>query len=85
MPTQANAFATWLTTFLDEKGIDTETVVEAEGPSGTNWIPVGCLVELMLQAPAHEQAGIKAMIVKLDFLNQPILPYFAHLAQAVAR
>lgn len=77
-------FKKWLHTFLEEKGIDLDTVVEAEGPSGTNHIPVSCLVDAMLAAPKHEQDGIKTMIVRLDFRNAPILPYFAHLAKAIA-
>jgi hypothetical protein len=78
-------FATWLDTFVSEKGIDLEDVLAVEGPSGLNQIPVGCLVDLMKQAPKHEQAGIKTMIVKIDFRNGDVLDYFRHLAQAVAQ
>lgn len=79
-------FNTWLDTFLAEKGIDLETVVEAEGPEwGTNFIPVGCLVELMKQAPKSEQTGIKSMLVRIDFANASVLDYFKHLAGAVAK
>jgi len=78
-------FNTWIDTFLSEKGIDLETVVEAEGPSGTNWIPVACLVDLMKQAPKGEQAGIKAMLVRIDFANASVLDYLKHLAGAVAQ
>lgn len=78
-------FKTWINTFLSEKGIDLETVVEAEGPSGINYIPVGCLVELMQSAPKHEQQGIKTMLVKIDFVNGSVLDYFKHLAKAVAQ
>lgn len=78
-------FATWIKTFLEEKGIDGEETLEAEGPSGTNWIPVDCLVEMMIGAPKREQDGIKATMVKLDFVNAPIRPYLAHLAKAVAQ
>lgn len=78
-------FAKWISTFLEEKGIDLEDTVTAEGASGTNWIPVGCLVDLMKQAPHHEQKAIKTMIVKIDFRNGNIMDYFAHLAKAVAQ
>jgi hypothetical protein len=78
-------FNTWLDTFLSEKGIDLETVVEAEGPSGTNWIPVGCLVDLMKGAPKGEQVGIKAMLVRIDIANASVLDYLKHLAGAVAQ
>jgi len=78
-------FATWLDTFVSEKGIDLEHVLSVDGPSGVNTIPVGCLVDLMKQPPKHEQSGIKTMIVKIDFRNGDVLDYFRHLAQAVAQ
>ena len=79
-----NSFKSWLETFLAEKGIDCEQVLTVSGPSGNNYIPVGCLVEAMLQAPASEQAEIKNMIVKIDFVNGDVIRYFRHLAQAIA-
>jgi len=77
-------FKTWLDTFIEEKGINLEDVLEVDGPSGPNAIPVACLVEMIKQAPASEQAGIKSMIVKIDFKNGNVLDYFRHLAQAIA-
>ena len=80
-------FNNWIDTFLSEKGIDAEDRVSAQGDMGTNSIPVGCLVDMMKQAPAHEQRGIKAMLIKIDFIapgRKPVLDYFAHLAKAVA-
>lgn len=77
-------FSKWLETFLSEKGIDGEQVLLVEGPSGENAIPVACLVDMMKQAPKHEQQGIKTMIVRIDFRNGDVLAYFKHLAQAVA-
>ena len=80
-----STFARWIDTFLQEKEIDLESILEVPGPSGTNWIPVGALVEMMKGAPKHEQQGIKSMIVRIDFANGDVLDYFKHLAQAVAR
>jgi hypothetical protein len=78
-------FSAWLNTFIDEKGIDRETVLEVESENGTaNAIPVGCLLEAMEAAPAHEQAAIKSMIIKIDFVNGDVLHYFSHLARAIA-
>ena len=77
-------FSKWLETFLSEKGIDGETILAVEGPSGENAIPVACLVDLMKQAPKLDQPGIKSMIVKIDFRNGDVLDYFRHLARAVA-
>lgn len=78
-------FRTWINTFINEKGIDRETMIEAEGPSGTNFIPVGCLVDCMIGAPKHERDGIKRMIVMIDFKNGNVMHYFKHLAQAIAQ
>lgn len=77
-------FTTWLNTFIDEKGIDREEVIEATGVSGKNFIPVGCLLEAMEQAPTCEQQAIKNTIVRIDFANGDVMHYFRHLAQAIA-
>lgn len=80
-------FSNWIDTFLTEKGIDGEDTITANGPSGANIIPVAALVELMKAAPKAERAGIKAMLVRIDFVapgRKPVLDYFAHLGQAVA-
>lgn len=77
-------FAKWLDTFTTEKGLDIEQVFVVEGNSGENHIPLGCVLEAIKSAPAHEQAGIKNMIVKIDFHNGDVTKYFAHLAQAIA-
>ena len=77
-------FPKWFETFLDEKGTDLEQVVTVDGPSGANHIPVQCVVDAILAAPATEQAGIKTMIVKIDFVNGNVVDYFQHLAQAIA-
>jgi len=79
-----NSFAKWLATFVEEKGIDTEQVLTVPGNSGANHIPIGCLIEAMNQSPAQEQAGIKNMLVRIDFVNGDVIRYFKHLAQAIA-
>lgn len=77
-------FAEWLDTFVEEKGIDTEMLLEVEGASGTNIIPVEVLLDAMKTTTPGEQAAIKATIVKIDFANGNVLHYFRHLAQAIA-
>jgi hypothetical protein len=78
------SFNRWLDTFLDEKGIDGEEILEAEGPSGTNWIPIACLVELMKAASESERQSLKAVLVRIDFVNGDVRHYLTHLAKAVA-
>jgi hypothetical protein len=84
--TITTAFGRWLDTFLSEKGIGLDEVLEVDGPSGTNWMPVGVLASIMKdEAPAAEQAGIKSMLVRIDFRNGDVRDYLRHLARAVAR
>jgi hypothetical protein len=79
-------FNKWLNTFIEEKGLNTDHVFEVEGPVyGMNFIPLEALVEVIKGAPKHEQEGIKTMIVRLDFANAKIMPYFEHLAKAIAK
>ena len=78
-------FSTWLDTLVTEKGLDTEHLITVEGPSGENIIPLGCVLDAIKATSKREQEGIRTMLVKLDFRNAPILPYFEHLAKAIAQ
>lgn len=80
-----NAFGKWLDTFLTEKKIDLDQILTVEGPSGANHIPVECLVEMMNRTSSREQSEIQAMIIKIDHANGDVLPFFAHLAKAIAK
>ena len=77
-------FNNWLETFITEKGIDLEQGFEVAGPSGANHMKYAHVVDAIKQAPAHEQRGIKDMLVKIDFRNGDVRHYFCHLAQAIA-
>ena len=78
-------FKTWINTFIDEKELNRDHVFEVEGAEwGINYIPLQCLIDTMEQAPKHEQAQIKNMIVRIDFANGNVMPFFEHLAQAIA-
>ncbi len=76
---------TYLNNLINEKsGIDMETIIEVDGPSGCNMIPLGSLVAIILQAPKSEQTAIRTMLVRIDFANGSVMNYFTHLAQAIA-
>jgi hypothetical protein len=77
-------FNDWLDTFLDEKDIDLEQTVEAEGPSGLNIIPLENLVEAFKQASGEEKKDLKSMFIKIDYRNGNVIDFMAHLAKAVA-
>ena len=78
------SFDRWIDTFIEEKGIDTEYLLTVEGLLGKNYIPVGCVIEAMKEAPKSEQQTIKNMIIKIDFVNGDVLHFFNHLAEAIA-
>ena len=78
-------FDRWLDTFLEEKEIDTEEVLEVEASDGTpNAIPIGCLVEALKQASPTEKLGVKDKLVLIDFKNGDVRHFLRHLAKAIA-
>ena len=75
----------WLETLIEEKGLDQEQIMEVEGPSGTNFMPLSMVVDAICATTDDEQKAIKKNLVKLDFYNRNIMDYFKHLAQALAK
>ena len=78
-------FPQYLDALVAEKPLDTEQRFEVEGPSGTNSIPLGCVIEALKQAPRHEQEAVRTMLVRIDFVNADVCDYFEHLAGALAQ
>lgn len=74
----------YLTTLITEKGRELDDIIEVEGPSGANIMPLGVLVDAIDAAPKSEQAAIKDMLVRIDFANGDVFDYFKHLARAIA-
>lgn len=86
MTTTATPFASWLDTFVDEKGLDREHTFTVEGPVwGENIIPLQCVIDTARQATAGEQTKIKEILVRIDFANGDAMHFFAHLAKGMAR
>ena len=75
----------YLNALISEKGLNTEAIIEVEGNSGTNFIPLGVVIEHVLIANSTEKAQIKNTLVKIDFHNGDVMHFFTHLAQAIAR
>jgi hypothetical protein len=77
-------FDKWLDVFVAEKGLDTEIVFNAPGDAGTNWVPLGAVVEFVKTLDAPIKAKIKATIVKIDFINGDVLDFFKYMAKGMA-
>lgn len=81
---QENSFNKWLDTFIDEKGIDTNQIVEVKTENNTHFFEIGNIIENIKATTREEQEQIKDMIVKIDFHNGDVIDYFSHLAKALA-
>jgi len=78
-------FQKWFDTFIQEKGIDTDQLMDIPGPSGSNLMPLGIVTDTIRNScPKQEQCQIKGQLIFLDFNNADIVDYFKHLAQAIA-
>lgn len=78
-------FNKWLDTFISEKSINLEHTFQVEGPSGTNFIPVGCVVEQIKAFPAEIQKHTRFKIIKIDFANGNVLHFFEYIAKRMAQ
>jgi len=81
---EENSFNKWLDTFIEEKGIDLNFVVEIATNNNTHFFEIGNIVEHIKATTREEQTAIKDMIVKIDFHNGDVIDYFKHLAKALA-
>ena len=78
------SFIKWLNTFNTEKGLDLDEILEVEGPSGVNIMPLEVVIDAIKGAGLIEQLNIHKMLVSLDFKNGNIVHFYAHLAKAIA-
>lgn len=81
----STAFARWIDTFVDEKGLDREHRFEIDTDDfwGHHSIPLGVVVDAAKSAQAFEQDQIKKMFVTIDFKNGDVLHFFEHLARGL--
>ena len=79
------AFNQWIDTFVSEKGIDQEQIIEVEGGVfGTNFIPCGVVIENIKTTSEEEKQQIKDILIQIDFSNGDVMHFLRHLAQAIA-
>ena len=83
--TKTSEMETYLNNLISEKdGISMDTDIEVEGPSGTNFMVLKNVVDMILIAPEYEQKEIRNVLVKIDFHNGDVMHFFNHLAKAIA-
>ena len=79
-----NKFTKWLEIFLEEKGTDLDRAIEVEVEGTVHYMTSGVVVEHMMVASAQEQAGIKNILVMIDFKNGSVDHFINHLAEGLA-
>jgi len=79
------AISNYLDKLIAEKGLDLEQIIEIEGESGTNWIPLVFVIDAIKAASKGEQDQIRNTLVQIDFKNGDVMHFFTHLAGAIAR
>ena len=67
------------------KGLNREMILEVQGQSGLNIMPLGVVLDNISATSQDEQKAIKNILIKIDFQNGNIMDFFKHLAQAIAR
>jgi len=81
--TRKNAFVKWLETYLDESNHSDVSWELTDREGVAHFIGSDVVIEAIKNAPKHEQKGIKAMIVRIDFAAGNVNDYFRHLAGAL--
>ena len=75
----------YLNTLISEKNINTETIFEVEGESGTNFIPLAVVIEYISTMPESMQLKVRTQLVKIDFHNGNVLNFFEYIAKYIAK
>ena len=75
----------YIHTLVSEKGLDLEQVIEVQGESGTNFIPLGVVLEHIDICNESEYQQIVRTLAKIDFHNGDLMHFFTYLAKAIAK
>ncbi len=76
---------TYINRLVTEKGLNLEQVIEVEGASGMNFIPLGVVIEHIHICNDSEFKQIRNTLTKIDFLNGDVMHFFTYLAKAIAK
>lgn len=77
-------FKQYFDTYLEEKGIDQETLMCFDTESGANFMPVSVVVERTAMLPKPVQKKIKHNLVMIDFKNGDPMHFIQFMAVGIA-
>ena len=70
--------------FFEEKELPLESwTIERD-----DWVHINdsdAVIEAIKMAPAHEQSGIREVLVRIDFVNGDVMPFLEHLANGLVQ
>ena len=72
-------------TLVQEKGIDLETIIEVEGESGVNFIPLEMVIIFLEGGSRTAQRDAERHLTRIDFHNGDVMHFFKHIAKFMAR
>lgn len=79
-------FNQWLDTFIDEKGINRDEIIEAEGLANEEKaMPLEAVITAIKSTSDSEQRRIHKILVLIDWRNDDVMPFFRTLACALAQ
>ncbi len=75
----------YFTRFFEEKdlGLETWSIQDPNDEDVVHIIDSDYVIDAIKIAPWKEQEAIRSMLAKLDFTNQPIMPFLEHLAKSM--
>ena len=76
-------FEKWLDTFIEEKRLNLDEVIEVNDGENLHIFDLRRIVDELKVCPKFIRDKVKRAIVRLDFCNAPIMPYFEHLAKSL--
>lgn len=77
-------FNKWFETFLEEKDLPFESFSVTAESGEVHVMDTDVIIEAIKGCSPNEQAGIKSMMVRIDFANGNVNHYLKHLGQGLA-
>ena len=73
--------------FFEEKDLEPQgwAIPDPLDETVTHIIDSDYVIDAIKIAPSKEQKAVRDMLVRLDFANQPIMPYLKHLAECMIK
>ena len=80
-------YVSYFDRFFEEKDLEPEgwALPDPNDESITHIVDSDYVIEAIRLAPPEEAEKIRDMLVKLDFANQPIMPFLEHLAKGMIK